>query len=252
MRLQFVSDLHLESRPKETFEIMIETGVAPGLALLGDIAPLDHPNLRPFLEWCSENWDTVFYVPGMTELLVEDNPDITVERLRGICETYENIHVLYRDTFFTEDGVVILGCTFWGCLANQPKALRDLHRRDLDWVKAMTKKYANPFCILSHYGPVAWVQDEGRLWHQSEVPTVPEIELLLRKPIVAWVFGHHHGIVEAHKLWNTSTGETREIVLLCNGLGAADSRGHRIAFTLGFRRDAILRLDPAVYFSDTI
>ena len=42
MRIQFASDLHLELRPKMTFREIIEPTVAPVLALLGDIAPLEH------------------------------------------------------------------------------------------------------------------------------------------------------------------------------------------------------------------
>lgn len=262
MRLQFVSDLHLETRPKETFDILLDGDqVAPALALLGDIAPLDHPNLRPFLEWCSERWEIIFYVPGVTEILTgfdraateEPSPvaiEANVKRLREICETYQNIQVLYRDAFFSEDGVILLGCSFWGCLANQTKVMRDLHRTDLDWVKRVVRRYPNPFCILSHFGPVPWVQDEDVIYEPADVPSVPEIELLLRKPIVAWAFGHHHGLVQSFKLWNTPTGETREITLVCNGLGKADRWGSRRAFAHGYRRDAVLRVDPRVYFED--
>ena len=260
MRIQFVSDLHLESRPEETFEIMIDPGLAPALALLGDIAPLNHPNLRPFLEWCSERWETIFYVPGKLELLgSSEGGDFrgvaaAVKNLEAICSTYQNIHVLYREAFYSDDGVLILGCPFWGCLATQPKAVRDLHREDLDWIKGMVREYGGagrgpPFCILSHYGPVAWVQDERRLWTQADVPTIPEIELLLRKPIVAWIFGHHHGLVETHKLWNTPTGETREISLVCNGLGPELGYGisRRRAWAMSFRRDAVLAVNPGLY-----
>lgn len=261
MRLQFVSDLHLELRPKETYETLLEDEVAPALALLGDIATPDHPNLRAFLEWCSERWETVFYVPGVTELfpdyVVGSKPadpatvGAAVERLRAVCAPWPNIHVLHRDAFFTDDGLLVLGCTFWGCLAEQPREFRELHRADLDWVKEMTRRYTNPTVVLSHYGPVPWVQDEDRLWEPADVPTVPEIELLLRKPIVAWAFGHHHGLVQSYKLWNTPGGATREITLVCNGLGrVGDRHGPRRRFNLDYRREAVLRVDPRVYYED--
>ena len=274
MRIQFVSDLHLELRPKETYETLLEDGIAPALALLGDIATPDHPNLKAFLEWCSERWETVFYVPGVTELFPqvacshdtkvsasqrEADPDgpakaqpetvpAAVARLRGVCAPYPNVHVLHRDAFFTDDGLVVLGCTFWGCLAEQPRAFRELHRADLDWVKEMGRRFTNPVMVLSHYGPVPWVQDEDTLYEPADVPTVPEIELLRRKPIVAWAFGHHHGLVQSYKLWNTPGGATREITLVCNGLGRAT--GGRRRFNLDYRRDAVLRVDPRIYLAD--
>jgi hypothetical protein len=252
MRLQFVSDLHLELRPKETYETLLEPAVAPALALLGDIATPDHPNLRAFLEWCSERWETVLYIPGVTELFpAEVRPEempAAVARLRAVCAPWPNIHVLHREAFFTDDGLVVLGCTFWGCLAEQPREFRELHRADLDWVKSMIRRYTNPMVVLSHYGPVPWVQDEDVLYEPADVPTVPEIELLLRKPIVAWAFGHHHGLVQSYKLWNTPGGATREITLVCNGLGKAS--GPRRRFNLDYRRDAVLRVDPRVYYED--
>jgi hypothetical protein len=242
MRIQFASDLHLESRPQETFERFLEPSVAPVLALLGDIAPLDHPNLPKFLEWCSERWETVLYVPGATEigqeisLLAEQ-----IHRMRAVCSPYSNIHVLYREAFFSSDGFIVLGCILWGCLAEQPAAYREFHRADVRWIQQFLRSYTQPFLILSHFGPVPWVQDERRLYEPADVPSVPEMELLLRKPIVAWIFGHFHGLVETHKIWNTPTGEAREITLVCNGLGA-----ERFPQKL-YRRDAVLRLDAAIF-----
>lgn len=254
MRIQFVSDLHLELRPKETYETLLEDGIAPALALLGDIATPDHPNLKAFLEWCSERWETIFYVPGVVELFPEgpakaqpESVPAAVARLRAVCAAYKNVHVLHRDAFFTDDGLVVLGCTFWGCLAEQPRAFRELHRADLDWVKEMGRRFTNPIMVLSHYGPVPWVQDEDTLYEPADVPTVPEIELLLRKPIVAWAFGHHHGLVQSYKLWNTPGGATREITLVCNGLGRV---GGKRRFNLDYRRDAVLRVDPRIYLAD--
>jgi hypothetical protein len=255
MRLQFASDFHFERNPKDTFEWLLDP-VAPALALLGDIAPADHPNLPKFLEWCSERWETVLYIPGATELFWDSaaerliaRPALlpeAIERLRRICKPFANIHVLHREAFFTDDGLVVLGCTLWGCLAEQPREFRDLHRADLNWIKAMVSQYPNPYLILSHYGPVPWVQDEDRLWEPADVPTVPEMELLLRKPIVAWAFGHYHGLVQSYKLWNTPGGQTREITLVCNGLGPDRVRW----WVRGFRRDAVLRVDPAIYLAD--
>ncbi len=102
MRIQFASDLHLETRPKETFEKLLVKGKAPILALLGDIAPLNHPNLRAFLEWCSERWEQIIYIPGVLELWTIDRPmsetvlNENVYKLKGICAPFLNISVLYE------------------------------------------------------------------------------------------------------------------------------------------------------------
>ena len=114
MRIQIASDLHLESRPKQTFETLLEVGRTPYLALLGDIAPINHPNLKAFIEWCSQNWQMVLYVPGRLEC--QDDilkPEEAVRMLKILVAPYKNVNVMFRDSFYTDDGVIILGCPFW-------------------------------------------------------------------------------------------------------------------------------------------
>jgi len=62
MRIQYASDLHLELWPKTTFDETLEP-TAPYLVFCGDIAQLNCPNLRAFLEYVSERWKYVFYIP---------------------------------------------------------------------------------------------------------------------------------------------------------------------------------------------
>jgi len=242
MRIQIVSDLHLETREKTTFETFLETRLTDTLALLGDIAPLDHPNLPKFLEWCSERWTTILYVPGKLECLSRKGPvEDAVSQLRTLCAPYQNIHVLFREAFYSEDGVLILGCPFWSFSPTSPFALRSLHRMDLEWIKAMTKKYTNKCLVLSHYGPVEWVQAEYGPTDPGTTPIFTETELILREPIVVWAFGHCHSYIEYTKTWNTATGEPKAILLVCNGLGPPRGPYSMPAFE-DFRKDAVLRI----------
>ena len=246
MRLQVVSDLHLESREKQTFETIILDKITDTLALLGDIAPLDHPNFPKFLEWCSERWKTVLYVPGRLECAYMETVPESVVCLKEICAKYGNIHVLYRDAFYSEDGLLILGCPFWSFSPIQSKALRVEHREDLTWIQSMTKTYTNPCLVLTHYGPVEWVQAERGPGDPATSPIFTETELLLREPIVAWAFGHCHSYVEYTKTWSTAGGVSRSILLICNGLGLPGDSKWRPAFE-EFRMDAVLGIDPTLY-----
>jgi len=207
MRIQIVSDLHLETRERRTFETMIESGLTDTLALLGDIAPLAHPNLPKFLEWCSERWKTILYIPGKLECLSKETVEAAVARLRP----------------------------------SSPLELRALHRRDLEWVKAMTKKYTNKCLVLSHYGPVEWVQHERGPTDSAAAPIFTETELLLREPIVVWAFGHCHSYIEYTKVWNTAGGTSGTVLLVCNGMGPPRLITDRPAFE-DFRKDAVLRI----------
>jgi hypothetical protein len=244
MRLQVVSDLHLETREKQTFETILLDKITDSLALLGDIAPLDHPNLSRFLEWSSERWKTVLYVPGKLECSYMDTVNESVVCLREICEKYENIHVLYRDAFYTEDGVLILGCPFWSFSPVQPKELRRLHREELTWIQSMVKTYTNPCLVLTHFGPVEWVHSEHGPGKPSESPIFTETELLLKEPIVAWAFGHCHAYLEYSKSWSTANGTPRSILLICNGMGR---RGEKKPAYEDCRTDAVLSIDPTLY-----
>jgi len=242
MRLQFVSDLHLNLRPKETFETML-VPTAPILALLGDIAPVRDPNLRQFLEWCSQRWETVLYVPGNEELIHRDySVDTAVKNLKVVCSRFPNVHVMDKDTFVSDDGIIVIGCTFWSCIAVVPKHHRDRHRDNLNWVIEQTKKYTKPIVVLSYYGPTLWVQNEEHIEQPESVMTIPEIDLLLKKPIVAWIFGHIHGYVEYVKTWNNASGEN-SVLLLSNGLGEtiSDERPYE------YRPDAVIALRPELY-----
>ena len=242
MRIQIVSDLHLESRERRTFETMLEPGLTDTLALLGDIAALNHPNLPKFLEWCSERWKTILYVPGKLECLsASGSVEDAVAKLRIICGPYQNIHVLFREAFYSEDGVLILGCPFWSFSPTSPLALRALHRQDLEWIKAMTKKYTNKCLVLSHYGPVEWVQHEHGPAEPNAAPIFTETELVLREPIVVWAFGHCHSYIEYTKVWNTACGVSGTVLLVCNGMGPPRGILDRPP-SEDFRKDAILRI----------
>ena len=230
MRLQFVSDLHLNLRPKETFETML-IPTAPILALLGDIAPVRDPNLRQFIEWCSNKWETVLYIPGNEELIHRDySIETALKNLKVVC-------------FISDNGLIVLGCTFWSCIPTAPQAHRDRHREDLNWIKDQVKLHTKPIVVLSYYGPTMWLQNEDRLDRPDSVLSVPELDLLLRGPIVTWIFGHVHTFVEYTKVWYNASGEKKHVLLLCNGLGERleDER------PIDYRPDAVIALRPELY-----
>jgi hypothetical protein len=222
---------------------------APNLALLGDIAPFRHPNLRQFLEWCSQHWETVLYVPGNEELIHKDySIDTALSGLNQLCSQFPNIHVLYRDIFMSSDGLIVLGCTFWSCIATAPQPHRDRHRTDLNWIINKAKKYTEPILVLSYYGPTMWVQNEMRVDPPESVMTIPELELILKPPIIAWIFGHVHTYVEYTKVWSGASGEKHRILLLCNGLGETLSEERPYEY----RPDAVIALRPELFLKSPI
>lgn len=270
MRIQFASDLHLETRPKMTFRELLDPGEAPILALLGDVAPLQHPNLRPFLEWCSEHWETVLWIPGCLELLGpgsgnegrSDRPDIpsAIVRMRAMAETFWNISVLDHEGMVSSDGVYLFGLPFWKFPRDDshlwhpeffrwveaepspasPDLLRQLYNSDLRWLRSTLQAQTEPIVILSHFGPTVWIQEQSFVADPDKTITFPEVEELLKPPVVAWLCGHCHRSVQFQKEWSDATGSKGSVLIATNPKGLPMEN-------LDYRRDGVIRVDPSLY-----
>ena len=259
MRIQIASDLHLELRPKQTPREFLEPA-APALALLGDVAPLTCPNLQPFLEWCSENWETVIWIPGYSELLDSGTDmDAAVAAMRTMASPYLNMTVLDHEGMVSEDGIYIFGLPFWKFPRDgapiwnpvfnryveaepspvSPAAARALYRADIEWLQRVLAAQKEPVVVLSHMGPTTWIQEETFVGDPDKSLIVPEIELLLRPPVVAWLCGYMHKSIEFEKRWSSAGGEG--VVYI-----ATNPRG-RLQENLEYKRDAVVRIDPAAY-----
>ena len=260
MRIQFASDLHLELRPKMTFRELLEPAVAPVLALLGDIAPLDSPQLTPFLQWCSERWDTVIWIPGCVELLSHATLEAAVAKMRSIAEPFWNITVLDHDGMVSEDGIYIFGLPFWKYPRDKtaiwhpikyqyveaepspinPKYMAKLYNDDLEWLRNKIHGQNEPVVILSHFGPTTWLQEEAFIGDPDRSIMYPDVEQLLKTPLVAWLCGHTHQSVQTTKEWGDATGSKGSVFLATNPKG-------RPLENLEYRVDAVVRLDPALF-----
>jgi hypothetical protein len=262
MRIQIASDLHLELRPKQTPREFLEPGAAPLLALLGDVAPLTDPNLRAFLEWCSEHWETVIWIPGYSELLKSGATSLeaAVSTMRSIAAPYENIVILDHEGMVSSDGIYLFGLPFWKFPRDEtaiwnpafnryveaepspldPALMRRLYRTDVNWLQRITAAQKEPIVILSHMGPMTWIQEETFVGDPDKSLVVPEIETLMRPPVVAWLCGYTHSSVQFEKEWADAGGRKGSIFLATNPRG-------RPFENLEYKRDAVVRLDPKLY-----
>ena len=125
MRIQFVSDIHLEIEPiKKLSEFLKPT--APYLALCGDIcAYYKKERLQTFLQYCSKHWTRVFYIAGNHEyynLPRKHLKDVGGPRsmadvetwLRTECAKFPNVNFLQKECVqLPEENCVVVGCTLW-------------------------------------------------------------------------------------------------------------------------------------------
>jgi predicted MPP superfamily phosphohydrolase len=143
MKIQYVSDIHLETRKQADFEKILKP-TAPILALCGDIGYPRSSLYLAFLQYCSSNFEYVFYVAGNHEFyndtktvkfqkykhLCDDNQreDLEkkykietigerLEKIKKVCANFPNIHFL-DNTFLDIPGtnITIVGCTLWSNL----------------------------------------------------------------------------------------------------------------------------------------
>jgi hypothetical protein len=95
--------------------------------------------------------------------------------------------------------------------------------------------------ILSHYGPTTWLQEESFVGDPDKSVVFPDIEEILRAPVVAWLCGHVHQPVQYTKEWHDATGAKGSVLIATNPKGLPMQN-------MEYRPDAVVRLDPSLYF----
>ena len=157
----------------------------------------------------------------------------------------------------SSDGIYILGLPFWNfprdgtTLWNPqfgrymeaepspvaPKLLQKLFNADLAWIRQMVRQQRDPVVVLSHMGPMTWLQEESFVGDPAASIVFQDMEELLRPPIVAWICGHTHASVEYQKTWVDAGGQKSTVLLVTNAKG-------RPFENLYYRTDAVLRINP--------
>lgn len=249
MRVQFASDLHLNTWVNVPFEKLLEPK-AKTLVLAGDIGHPDSIQLRAFLKWCSLRWDTIFWIPGHHEMtdvwhLKNRTYDECLAHMRVSVAEFPNIHILHRDAYVTDDGFVFLGCPLWARLTSMSEELsqdpitQDITRhyeQDLKWLREQIRLSNLPVIVATHYPPTYTMLNK-HLNSPTSVPFALETEALMRPPVVAWLSGYLHESVEIHRPYMDAEGGSGEVLIVSNALGYPDDASQF------YRKDAVLRLE---------
>ena len=173
MRIQFVSDIHLELSPIKKLSEFLKPS-APYLALCGDIcAWYKKERLQTFLQYCSKHWMRVFYIAGNHEyynLPRKHLKDVggprsmaqVEEWLRSECGKFPNVSFLQKEfVVLPEENCIVVGCTLWtevcGFATKEAQQLMNDYR--LIWSSAQG---ANPVSVADlnavHVDHLAWLQ----------------------------------------------------------------------------------------------
>lgn len=235
MKIQYISDIHLEFFSEKLFSRLL-TKLKPQadiLVLPGDIG---YPNdrYRFFIDFCSKNWKKTYFIAGNHEFYLNGDLDKTISQLRSFEKP--NVKFLHNEVDYYQD-VKFVGTTLW---SNIPKELQYHAKQSLndftkiDWnvekyneehkkcVKFLEKELLSDFdtIVISHHLP------SYKLIHPCyENSTInycfaSHLDYLFKDSIKAWFFGHSHKPVEK---------KIDDVLFFSNPIGYV---GENITFTL--------------------
>lgn len=109
--IQVYSDLHIELMKK----IPQIQPTAKYLFLVGDICQLNNSLFFKFFDYCSQQWEKIFYTPGNHEFYSgkKNYSELNFEYDLKIKERYKNIFYLNNNSVPLNDEIDVYGSVFW-------------------------------------------------------------------------------------------------------------------------------------------
>ncbi len=150
LKIQFVSDLHLEMREYNFKNMFKITGDV--LCLAGDISActtLETSKIfSDFLKYIAPKYEHIFHVAGNHEYYCEEYPkkraafQETNKWLKSLEKKYENYHYLNNDVFkLKRDGITynFFGTTLWTCVKPEMRKIIEGRMNDYEFIYYVTK-----------------------------------------------------------------------------------------------------------------
>jgi predicted phosphodiesterase len=208
-RIQYVSDLHLETNHIKNFESVIKP-VAPYLALVGDIGHINHFLYEPFLNYVSNNFEKVFYVPGNHEFYSNSfQPMEEIEfEMKRLTYSFPNVHYMNRKNYKIDElNVGIIGTPLWTphfsskkIYINKKETLHPqysnlMHQLDYTYIDEYCRRFARTYTstvILTHFMPsYSLIPNKYQNYPRKE-NFASHSDFLFEHPIKCWIYGHTH------------------------------------------------------------
>lgn len=243
MRIQFVSDLHLEFKENLAYIQSVPFEITGDiLILVGDTFYLKDktmPNIK-FWRWASQNYQQVVLVPDNHEFY--NNGDVTS---RGDSWQYmflENVGYYYNKVVRIGDVDIILS-TLWSHIReeNEVSVFRGMndfsqilydkhrlcvedfnaeHKKCLAYIKqSVLKSTAKHIVVVTHHLPTYQVVSEERIKDSMNNAYVTELgNFIADSRIDYWIYGHSHANIDA--VINSTKIVTNQLGYLLDGMRA--------------------------------
>ncbi|MGR5067611.1 metallophosphoesterase [Vibrio alfacsensis] len=212
MKIQYLSDLHLEVAP-----MTLPVSDADVVILAGDI----HSNGRKAIDWASEFPQDVIYVLGNHEFYTGGTIAELPQELKSYARKYANVHLL-DDECIVVNGVAFYGCTLWtdfelygnadvafyyaersmsdyrrinfdNVQTFTPAIAAALHKKSIGWLnKAIRSSSYSKNVIVTHHLPTPRAIHQRYQGNALNPAFASDCSLLFSLNITAWIYGHNH------------------------------------------------------------
>jgi predicted phosphohydrolase len=214
--VQFVSDVHLETRSERDAEAIIAdlTRHAPMLILAGDIGNPAHPSYARFLSAAAARFDLVVIIAGNHEFYGSSLAE-TLAQIRAVARVFPNVIFLHNERFSSASlPVHIFGGTMWSDVSREEEArverilsdhariagfsassARNEHALFADLLEAemaACEGTGKPFLVVSHHLPLTSLVDERYRDSGINSAFASDVRLARDPRIAAWIYGHTH------------------------------------------------------------
>ena len=242
MKIQYVSDLHLEfSENREFIRKNPLTPVGDILILAGDIVLFEKIECaEEFFNFCSSNFNETYWIAGNHEYYhgnLEGRTGQFIENIRS------NVH-LVNNYWIQKDNTRIIFSTLWTSISPEnawhiQNGLNDYHvikdgdkrfstfrsnelfQENLAFIQeAVTKNELEKCIVVTHHVPTFMNYPEeykGSVLNQAFA--VELFDFIEQSTIDYWIYGHHHRNIETFNIGNTT--------LVTNQLGYVMSNEHK-------------------------
>lgn len=266
LKIQIISDLHLELYSDPQFKDFIDKTDASILALTGDIGIPYLPSYENFLKVCSERYELVFIITGNHEYYQSKNDnekwsmEMTDNEIEKIVAKFENIKFLNNKHYELNDEYVLLGTTLWSSISGEhncfvaencindyktiyysdkndlklvtPEYTNSLYEKNVKWLKENLAKYnSRKIIVMSHHLPSHKMITPKFIGSPTNCCFASNLDDLISPNIKYWLCGHTHDNVD---------------IMINNCRCIVNPSGYKyknVNENMNFKRDLVIDLD---------
>lgn len=166
-RLQYASNLFVDMF-EQPFSKLVKPN-ARYLALLGNIGRPESPKTYHFLNYCSKQFDNVFWIPGPHELSNPKGGRMTLleknKKLYLLTKSLPKVMLMdSKEAVFHKQRIVLLGTPLWSNVSLQPKGQPEFESIYTSVDEAGPIPFNNRFRNALHKEDANFLRDRSLFW----------------------------------------------------------------------------------------